>query len=148
RRRNGRRVRARASPGRRHARDLPRAQAAAPQARAVRPLTPRIARIDGGLLQRDRKGNRMSEGAIVSEEFAKKFATEKETPYTRWVRDEGLDIISSFYVSNLHTVELKPWPRRGARGVFLNHDASRTSNDCYEIGRASCRERVQMWGSA
>ena len=32
---------------------------------------------------------------------------------------------------NLHTVELKPWPRRGGKGVFLNHDASRTSNDCY-----------------
>jgi oxalate decarboxylase/phosphoglucose isomerase-like protein (cupin superfamily) len=67
----------------------------------------------------------------VSEDFAKKFATEKETPYTRWVREEGLDIISSFYVENLHAVELKPWPRRGGRGVFLNHDASRTSNDCY-----------------
>ena len=64
--------------------------------------------------------------AIVSDEFAKKFATEKETPYTRWVRDEGLDIISSFYVPDLHTVELRPWPRRGGRGVYLNHDASRT----------------------
>ncbi len=32
---------------------------------------------------------------------------------------------------NLHTVELKPWARRGGRGVFINHDASRTSNDCY-----------------
>ena len=69
--------------------------------------------------------------ATVSQEFASKFATEKETPYTRWVRDEGLEIISSFYVQNLHTVELKPWPRRGGRGVYLNHDASRTSNDCY-----------------
>jgi oxalate decarboxylase/phosphoglucose isomerase-like protein (cupin superfamily) len=69
--------------------------------------------------------------ALVSEEFAQKFATEKDTPYTRWVRAEGLDIISSFYVPNLHTVDLKPWPRRGGRGVFLNHDASRTSNDCY-----------------
>src|SRR5881409_2705308 len=28
-------------------------------------------------------------------------------------------------------VELKPWPRRGGAGVFINHDASRTSNDCY-----------------
>jgi oxalate decarboxylase/phosphoglucose isomerase-like protein (cupin superfamily) len=73
----------------------------------------------------------MSKNAIVSEELAKKFATEKETPYTRWVRSEGLDIISSFYVPDLHTVELKPWARRGGRGVFLNHDASRTSNDCY-----------------
>src|SRR5258706_6393474 len=69
--------------------------------------------------------------ATVSQEFDNKFATEKETPYTRWVRDEGLDIISSFYVQNLHTVELKPWPRRGGKGVYLNHDASRTSNDCY-----------------
>jgi oxalate decarboxylase/phosphoglucose isomerase-like protein (cupin superfamily) len=73
----------------------------------------------------------MKNDALVSEEFAKKFATEKDTPYTRWVRAEGLDIISSFYVPNLHTVELKPWARRGGRGVFLNHDASRTSNDCY-----------------
>ena len=69
--------------------------------------------------------------ATVSQEFASKFATEKETPYTRWVREEGLEIISSFYVQNLHTVDLKPWPRRGGKGVYLNHDASRTTNDCY-----------------
>jgi oxalate decarboxylase/phosphoglucose isomerase-like protein (cupin superfamily) len=73
----------------------------------------------------------VSRTAVVSEELAKKFATEKETPYTRWVRDEGLDIISAHYVPDLHTVELKPWARRGARGVFINHEASRTSNDCY-----------------
>ena len=73
----------------------------------------------------------MAQTAIVSEELAKKFATEKETPYTRWVKSEGLDIISALYVQNLRTVELKPWARRGGRGVFINHDASRTSNDCY-----------------
>jgi oxalate decarboxylase/phosphoglucose isomerase-like protein (cupin superfamily) len=73
----------------------------------------------------------MARDAIVSEELAKKFVTEKETPYTRWVAKEGLDIISAIYVRNLHTVELKPWARRGGRGVFINHDASRTSNDCY-----------------
>ncbi|MGH8641679.1 MAG: ethanolamine ammonia lyase-activating protein [Burkholderiales bacterium] len=73
----------------------------------------------------------MSRTAQVSDEFAKKFATEKETPYTHWVKSEGLDIVPSFYVSNLNTVELKPWARRGGRGVYLNHDASRTSNDCY-----------------
>ena len=73
----------------------------------------------------------MAKTAIVSEELAKKFATEKDTPYTRWVRGEGLDIIGAHYVPNLHTVELKPWARRGGRGVFINHEASRTSNDCY-----------------
>ena len=69
--------------------------------------------------------------ALVSETIAKKFETEKATPYTRWVASEGLDIIDSIFVPNLHTVELKDWARRGGKGVYLNHDASRTSNDCY-----------------
>src|SRR5581483_11638933 len=84
------------------------------------------------------RGSRMTENAavstknaIVSDDLAKKFATEKDTPYTRWVAAEGLDIISAHYVPDLHTVELKPWPRRGGRGVYINHEASRTSNDCY-----------------
>ncbi len=47
------------------------------------------------------------------------------------MRGEGLDVISAQYVANLRTVELKPWPRRGGRGVYINHDASRNSNDCY-----------------
>jgi oxalate decarboxylase/phosphoglucose isomerase-like protein (cupin superfamily) len=73
----------------------------------------------------------MAKDAIVSDELAKKFATEKDTPYTRWVRNEGLDIIGAHYVRNLRTVELKDWPRRGGKGVYINHEASRTSNDCY-----------------
>src|SRR4029079_12661705 len=69
----------------------------------------------------------------VSEKLAKKFATEKDrdNPYQRWVRAEGLEIVSGTYVPNLRTVDLKPWPRRGGSGVFINHDASRLSNDCY-----------------
>ena len=39
--------------------------------------------------------------AIVSEDMAKKFASEKDTPYLKWVRNEGLDIISAHYVRNL-----------------------------------------------
>ena len=73
----------------------------------------------------------MAKDAIVSEEMAKKFATEKDTPYLRWVRAEGLDIIGAHYVQNLRTVELKDWARRGGKGVYINHEASRTSNDCY-----------------
>jgi oxalate decarboxylase/phosphoglucose isomerase-like protein (cupin superfamily) len=75
--------------------------------------------------------NASTKNALVSETIAKKFETEKETPYTRWIKAEGLDIIDAMYVPNLHTVELKPWARRGGCGVYLNHDASRTSNDCY-----------------
>ena len=81
----------------------------------------------------------MRKDAIVSEDTAKKFAKEKETPYTRWVEQEGLDIIDGIYVPDLNTVELKPWARRNGHGIVINHDASRTSNDCYvcEIGCGS-----------
>jgi oxalate decarboxylase/phosphoglucose isomerase-like protein (cupin superfamily) len=75
--------------------------------------------------------NDNTQNALVSDAVAKKFETEKATPYTRWIAEEGLDIIDAMYVPNLHAVELKPWARRGGRGVYLNHDASRTSNDCY-----------------
>jgi oxalate decarboxylase/phosphoglucose isomerase-like protein (cupin superfamily) len=73
----------------------------------------------------------MAKDGLVSEDLAAKFATEKDSPYTRWVRDEGLEIISAHYVPNLRAVELRPWERRGGAGIFLNHEASRTSNDCY-----------------
>jgi oxalate decarboxylase/phosphoglucose isomerase-like protein (cupin superfamily) len=69
--------------------------------------------------------------AVVSQELANKFRTEKDSPYVRFVHSEGLDIISAQYVPNLRTVELKPWPRRNAKGVVINHEYSRYSNDCY-----------------
>jgi oxalate decarboxylase/phosphoglucose isomerase-like protein (cupin superfamily) len=73
----------------------------------------------------------MAKDAAVSEELAQKFETEKDSAYGQWVRAQGLDIISAHYVRNLRHVELKPWARRGGRGAFINHEASRTSNDCY-----------------
>jgi oxalate decarboxylase/phosphoglucose isomerase-like protein (cupin superfamily) len=73
----------------------------------------------------------MSKDANVSEAMAKKFESEKDSPYVRWVAEQGLDIISAHYVRNLRHVELKPWARRGGQGIFINHEASRTSNDCY-----------------
>jgi oxalate decarboxylase/phosphoglucose isomerase-like protein (cupin superfamily) len=68
---------------------------------------------------------------VVDGGLAVKFASEKDTPYTRWVAAEGLDIVSGHFVPDLRALELKPWPRRGGAGAFINHDASRTSNDCY-----------------
>ena len=68
---------------------------------------------------------------VVADDLAQKFKSEKDTPYLRWVRGECLDIIPAHYVRNLRSVALKPWARRGGNAVFLNHDASRTTNDCY-----------------
>jgi oxalate decarboxylase/phosphoglucose isomerase-like protein (cupin superfamily) len=73
----------------------------------------------------------VAKDALVPEKLAENFVREKDSPYTRWVEAEGLDIIAAHYVPDLNTVDLKPWDRRGGRGVFINHEASRTSNDCY-----------------
>ncbi|MFM1816012.1 MAG: hypothetical protein RLZ98_2707 [Pseudomonadota bacterium] len=73
----------------------------------------------------------MAESALVSEDLAKKFASEKDSPYHRWIAKEGLDIIAAHYIPDLKTTELKPWARRGGKGVYINHEASRTTNDCY-----------------
>jgi oxalate decarboxylase/phosphoglucose isomerase-like protein (cupin superfamily) len=75
--------------------------------------------------------NDSSKNAKGSVAIAKKFESNKDTTYTRWIAKEGLDIIDAMYVLNLHTVDLKPWARRGGRGVYLNHDASWISTDCY-----------------
>ncbi len=73
----------------------------------------------------------MNTHAIVSDQLAAKFRTEKETPYTRFIASEGLEIKSGNYVESLHEIALKPWARRDGKAVYLNHDASRTTNDCY-----------------
>lgn len=73
----------------------------------------------------------MAKDAIVSEEFAGKFAAEKDSVYQAWVREQNLDLIRAHYVPNLHTLPLKPWTRRGGAGIYINHEASNHSNDCY-----------------
>ena len=73
----------------------------------------------------------MAGESVVSEELVKKFAAEGERPYTRFLKGEGLDVLDAEYVRNLHHVPVKPWARRGGNAVFLNHDASHTSNDCH-----------------
>ena len=59
----------------------------------------------------------MNRHAIVSDKLANKFRTEKETPYTRFIAAEGLDLINGNYVPCLNEVKLKPWARRGAVAV-------------------------------
>ncbi|HLH86178.1 MAG TPA: hypothetical protein VKU79_04875 [Thermoplasmataceae archaeon] len=81
--------------------------------------------------------------------LSKKFAVEhKANYYERWVKKEGLRIISARYVPDLRKVELDDWQSRGGRGVFINHEDSAQSNDCYvcEIPPASSlNERQQLF---
>ena len=75
----------------------------------------------------------MSTRAVVSEELAKKFATEKETrPTPAGCAPRG-STSSAGHVRprSAHGGAQAVGAARRECGVFLNHDASRTSNDCY-----------------
>lgn len=47
-------------------------------------------------------------------------AQEKESPYQVWQRAEGIPINRGVYVESLHTLEVRPWPRLGQKGAFIN----------------------------
>ncbi|MFN0071160.1 MAG: cupin domain-containing protein [Chloroflexota bacterium] len=55
----------------------------------------------------------------------------RKSTYAQFVASEGIPLIEGSYIPDLKTVEVQPWARRDAKGVYINHDASDISNDCY-----------------
>ncbi|WP_330176922.1 ethanolamine ammonia lyase-activating protein [Streptomyces sp. NBC_01498] len=55
----------------------------------------------------------------------------RPTAYARWSRGQGIDVVPGFHIPDLRALPLKPWARVGGEGVFINHDDSDRSNDCY-----------------
>ena len=46
------------------------------------------------------------------------------TSYQKFVREEGIDSISGLGVQDLKSVPLKPWPRMGGEGVYIDLDGT------------------------
>jgi len=85
---------------------------------------------------------KVAKDVLVSEEMANKFKTEKDTPYLRFVRGEGLTS-SARNMFPISARSSSSWAasRRRRQGRVHNHEASRTSNDCYvcEMRRQEAR---------
>ena len=43
----------------------------------------------------------------------------KLTTYQKWLESEGIDVIRDYMVEDVRTTPLKPWPRKGGKGVHL-----------------------------
>lgn len=56
----------------------------------------------------------------------------RETAYSLWQQGEGIPIYTGSHVEDLHTAEVKPWARIGARGAFVNL-AAQEQNDGWII---------------
>lgn len=53
--------------------------------------------------------------------------------YAQWQADEGVPVITGFYIEDLNTVELGPWPRKGGRGAFVNLEGTGGVNDAQVV---------------
>jgi hypothetical protein len=56
---------------------------------------------------------------------------ERINTYENWLKNEGLPIIKEYSVSDLMTIGLAPWPRRGGRGAYINLVGAEGTIDAY-----------------
>ncbi len=45
-------------------------------------------------------------------------------PYRDWAESQGVPIVKGYYIEDMSSVELGPWPRKGGRGAILNLDTT------------------------
>ena len=58
---------------------------------------------------------------------------ERVDDYARWQKKEGVPSITGFYIEDLTTVDLAPWPRKGGSGVFINLEGTGGVNDTHLV---------------
>ncbi len=63
----------------------------------------------------------------------------KETPYSNWCKEEGVPLYTGSYVSDLHTAEVRDWPRFGQKGALISL-AAQEQNDGWLIEIAPGKE--------
>src|SRR5437870_2581764 len=55
-----------------------------------------------------------------------------ESTYDRWVREEGIPDIRTFYIQDLNQVPVEPWERMGGRGALIHLEGSEAAHtDAY-----------------
>src|SRR5919199_6362075 len=69
----------------------------------------------------------------VPDETATLDPMERVDAYQAWQQAEGVPSVRGFYISDLNTVELAPWPRKGGRGAFVNLEGTGGVNDTHIV---------------
>jgi oxalate decarboxylase/phosphoglucose isomerase-like protein (cupin superfamily) len=55
----------------------------------------------------------------------------RRNTYADWRAEQALDAIKDYFIPNLYTVSLKPWPRMGGSGIFINLLGTADTDDAY-----------------
>lgn len=48
------------------------------------------------------------------------FMTDRYNPYHKWIKAEGIPIVSGSFVSDVRTLDLGEWKRKGGKGAYLS----------------------------
>jgi len=59
------------------------------------------------------------------------FADGAKTSYDKWVEDEGIPVIKTFFVEDIRKIKLEWWERKGGYGAFLQMEGAGQVNNCY-----------------
>ncbi len=54
-----------------------------------------------------------------------------KSAYERWVEEQGVPTLKTFFLENLNEVELGPWERKGGRGAIINLEGTGDTDDAY-----------------
>lgn len=54
-----------------------------------------------------------------------------QTPYEQWMANEGIPIHRGYSIPNVRALELKPWPRLGARAALIDLEGSEGTDGSY-----------------
>jgi len=64
--------------------------------------------------------------------MAMKYETYGKIPYyKKWLETEGIDVVEGYSVDDVNTIPLKPWNRKGGKGVYINLVGAEDSNHAY-----------------
>jgi quercetin dioxygenase-like cupin family protein len=70
---------------------------------------------------------------LAPDETAALEPLERIDTYTAWQRAEGVPSIGGFYIQDLNTLDLAPWPRKGGRGAIVNLEGTGGVNDMHVV---------------
>jgi len=56
---------------------------------------------------------------------------EKVNTYEDWLHTEGIPVVRGFFVEDVTTLPLAPWPRKGGLGAYINLDGTAGINNAY-----------------
>ena len=56
-----------------------------------------------------------------------------DTPYDRWVKSQGVEVIRGYFVEDLKEVPMKWWDRKGGHGVYINLEGAGYLDDAFVV---------------